>query len=285
VLILGVKKEELGNRSNMKNPYLFIIAFLLGLSWNTVAQESNSEFTVLTYNIFHGENPNSPGAPNLDEIANLIILLQPEVVAFQEVDSMTNRSESIYGSRINWIAELGKKTGYRSYFAKAMDYDGGGYGEGVLVKKALNYSTLPLPTPAGGEARAAAWVKIELKNRKELYFGATHLCHEFTENRLAQLAALTAYADSLPKPAFWVGDLNFDPDSEEYKSISDKWSDAGYVANNESPTFDSEEGKRIDYIWYDSENFELVSYQVLDSPFSDHFPVLVTLRLLNPEKQ
>ncbi|REG83396.1 endonuclease/exonuclease/phosphatase family protein [Algoriphagus antarcticus] len=266
----------------MKKTSLLLITFLLFLSWSVFAQENNPEFKVLTYNIYHGEKPAEPGVPNIDEIANLIISLQPEVVALQEMDSMTTRLAGIYGEKINWVAELGKKTGYKSYFAKAMDYAEGGYGEGVLVKKALDYSTQALPTPAGGEPRAAAWVKIELDNRQELYFGATHLCHQFPENRLAQIAAITQYADSLPKPAFWVGDLNFDPNSEEYKSISTKWSDAGLVANDDSPTYDSEDGKRIDYVWYDLERFELVDYKVIDVPFSDHYPVLVTLRLINP---
>lgn len=266
----------------MKKNYVLILAFFLGVSCCAIAQENNSEFRVLSYNIFHGEKPNEVGKPNLDEIANLIILLQPEVVALQEVDSMTTRLEGVYGAKIDWLAELAKKTGYRGYFAKAMDYAEGGYGEGVLVKKALQYSTQALPSPAGGEPRAAAWVKIELKNREELFFGATHLCHQFAENRLAQLAAITSYADSVSKPAFWVGDLNFDPVSEEYKSISSKWSDAGLVANDQSPTYDSENGKRIDYIWYDSARFELVNYQVIDVPFSDHYPILATLRLINP---
>jgi endonuclease/exonuclease/phosphatase family metal-dependent hydrolase len=268
----------------MKKSSFVIITFLLGLSWGAFSQENNQEFKVLTYNIYHGETPTDPGLTNIDEIANLILLLQPEVVALQEVDSMTTRLKRIYGSKIDLVAELGKKTGYTSYFAKAMNYAEGGYGEGILVKKALNYYTQALPTPAGGEPRAAAWAKIELKNKKELYFGATHLCHEFPENRLAQVAAITHYADSLPNPAFWAGDLNFDPKSEEYKSISSKWGDAGLLANDDSPTFDSKAGKRIDYVWFDLKHFELVDYKVIDVPFSDHYPVLVTLRLINPKK-
>ncbi|PZX55687.1 endonuclease/exonuclease/phosphatase family protein [Algoriphagus chordae] len=268
----------------MKISLIVTIIFFLCLSWSANAQEEYPEFKVLTYNIYHGESPTNPGRPNIDEIAELIILMQPEVVALQEMDSMTTRLATVYGEKINWVAELAKKTGYRGYFAKAMDFAEGGYGEGVLVKKALNYQTQALPNPEGGEPRAAAWVKIELKNRQELYFGATHLCHQFPENRLAQLEAITSYADSLPKPAFWAGDLNFAPSSEEYKSINTKWTDAGLEAKDDSPTFISEAGKRIDYVWYDSEHFELVDYQVIDVPYSDHYPVLVTLRLIKPLK-
>lgn len=266
----------------MKKTSLVTITFLLSLTLGVFAQEKNPEFKVLTYNIYHGEHPAHLGTPNLDDVANLIIQLQPEVVALQEIDSMTTRLAGVYGEKINWIAELAKKTGYKGYFAKAMDYAEGGYGEGVLVKKALEYKTQALPTPFGGEPRAAAWVKIELKNRAELYFGATHLCHQFVENRLAQLEAITHYADSLSKPAFWAGDLNFDPTSTEYKSISSQWTDAGLAASDNSPTFDSQEGKRIDYVWFDANHFELVNYKVIDVPFSDHYPVLVTLRLITP---
>ncbi|WPR76438.1 endonuclease/exonuclease/phosphatase family protein [Algoriphagus sp. NG3] len=266
----------------MKSKFILFPVFLLCMCFHSFSQEKKTEFTVLSYNIYHGEKPDSAGIPNLEEIANLIILLQPEVVALQEVDSMTTRLEGIYGEKINWVEELGKKTGYSSYFAKAMDYAEGGYGEGVLVKKALDYNTQLLPTPAGGEPRAAAWVKIELRDREELYFGATHLCHQYADNRLAQLKAITRFADSLSKPAFWVGDLNFDPTSDEYKSINSKWTDAGLAADNDAPTFDSPEGKRIDYIWFDSGHFELVDYKVIDVPFSDHYPVLVKLSVLNP---
>jgi endonuclease/exonuclease/phosphatase family metal-dependent hydrolase len=51
------------------------------------------------------------------------------------------------------------------------------------------------------------------------------------------------------------------------------------VAGNTSATYAGEKGKRIDYILYDSEYFELVEYNVINLPYSDHFPVLVTLRI------
>lgn len=255
---------------------LFIISFFPAL-----AQEKPT-FKVLTYNIYHGENPAIADSSNLAQLANLIIQLQPEVIALQEVDSMTTRSEQVNGKKINIVEYLSKETGYRGYFAKAMNYAEGGYGEGILVKKGSGYKTQLLPTPAGGEPRAMAWVKIELKNQDELYFGATHLCHQFPENRIAQLKAITNYADSLNRPVFWAGDLNFAPDSEEYKSISDKWVDSGLLKGDNSPTFDSPDGERIDYVWFQSGQFELVDYQVLKDSFSDHYPVLVTLRYLHP---
>lgn len=248
---------------------------------------SAQEIKILTYNILHGERADKPSEPNLTEIANLLIQIQPEVIALQEVDSMTTRSSLIYGEPIDYIYKLRQETGYRGYFGKAMDHDGGAYGEGLLVKKGSNYHTLKLPNPAGGEPRAIAWVKAELKTTQEFYFGATHLCHEFEANRIAQLDSIISYADSLNKPVIWVGDLNFTPDSPEYASIPDYWKEAGAVAGDLQNTYGTaDSGARIDYIWFDSRKLELVEYKVLtDITFSDHYPVWAVLRLKkeNPE--
>ena len=251
-----------------------LFSFLVG----TVTAQ---EVKILSFNIYHGENPAKPGDSIAHLLADYIILNQPEVGAFQEVDSMTLRSERIYGHKVDFMKKLSLETGYRSYFGKAMDFDEGGYGEGLIAKKGSKYHTLPLPNPAGGEPRAAAWVMGELKSLEEFYFGATHLCHEFEENRLAQVDSLFSYADSLDKPVIIAGDFNFTPDSQEYRSIPPHWKEAGAVAGNNQNTYGTpEEGGRIDYVWYDSRKFDLVEYKVLDEiTYSDHYPVWVVLRI------
>jgi endonuclease/exonuclease/phosphatase family metal-dependent hydrolase len=148
-----------------------------------------------------------------------------------------------------------------------------------MVKKGSDYKTHTLPSPEGGEPRVAAWVKAESKTTQEFYFASTHFSSENSVNRLAQLKELIFYAETLSLPVFIAGDLNFDYESEEYKNIPTKWKDAGMVAGNTSATYAGEKGKRIDYILYDSEYFELVEYNVINLPYSDHFPVLVTLRI------
>ncbi len=253
-----------------------IASFFLSLSG------SAQEVKILTYNVYHGERPDQPGKPNFTDIANLLIQRQPEVTALQEIDSMTLRSAVIYGEKLDFMGKLSRETGYRSYFGKAMDFEEGGYGEGLLVKKGSKYHTMKLPNPAGGEPRSIAWVKAELKTLEEFYFGGTHLCHEFQENRIAQLDSILSYADSLEKPVIWVGDLNFTPDSPEYQRIPSHWKEAGAVAGSTEVTFGTaENGARIDYIWYDSRKFELVEYKVLPVPFSDHYPVWAVLRMIN----
>ncbi len=263
----------------MKIHFISFLLVLVLVSQKVLAQNDPNLIKILSYNIYHGENPTQPGKSNLDDIANLINQIQPEVIALQEIDSMTVRSNNIYGEKVNLINELTERTGYRGYFGNAMDYNEGAYGVGLLVKKGSGYKTQNLPSPSGGEPRVAAWVKAELKSLKEFNFASTHFSHDNTLNRLAQLNALISYADTLSLPTFMAGDFNFDPESEEYKSIPSKWKDAGMIASDTSATYSGETGKRLDYIWYDSEAFELVEYKVLNLPHSDHFPVLVTLRI------
>lgn len=259
----------------MKQFFIHALLFL-GLISPIHAQD----IKILSYNIFHGENPTQVGKPNFAEVANLFIQLQPEVIALQEVDSMTQRVGTIYGEPIDLVKNFARETGYKGYFGKAMDYDGGGYGEGILVKKGSKYHTISLPTPAEGEPRAAAFAKAELKTLEEFYFGGTHLCHQFEENRAAQVDSLFAYAETLDKPVILAGDFNFSPDSPEYSRIPSHWKEAGAESGNNQNTYGTaESGARIDYIWYDSRKFELIEYKVLEVPYSDHFPVWAILRM------
>lgn len=91
------------------------------ISQNVLSQNDPNLIKILSYNIYQGENPTQLGKSNLDEITNLIIQIQPDVIALQEIDSMTVRSEAVFGKRGNLIAELVKRTGYKGYFGKAMN--------------------------------------------------------------------------------------------------------------------------------------------------------------------
>ncbi|WP_373400800.1 endonuclease/exonuclease/phosphatase family protein [Algoriphagus halophilus] len=112
----------------MNENFFFLLSFCL-LSGGLVAQDKNELVKILTYNIYHGENPFNPGQPNLDEIAALIKELNPDMVAMQEVDSMTTRTAKVYGTKVDLVQQLAELTGYHGYFAKAMDF-----AEGAMEK-------------------------------------------------------------------------------------------------------------------------------------------------------
>ena len=67
---------------------------------------------------------------DFQRIADVINHIHPEVVALQELDSMTHRSGQKYV-----LGEIAGRTQMHAYFAPAIDYDGGKYGIGLLTKE------------------------------------------------------------------------------------------------------------------------------------------------------
>src|SRR5690606_24904090 len=125
-IVLSTKRDM-----NMRIPILFLLLFGILMS-NQVA---GHEFKVMTYNIYHCEENYNPGHSNIQRVADIINTYKPDFVALQEVDSMTNRTAEFNADvPKDLVQELAKLTGMHGYFAKAIDYSNGGYGEGVLSR-------------------------------------------------------------------------------------------------------------------------------------------------------
>ena len=85
---------------------------------------------------------------DFQRIADVINHIHPEVVALQELDSMTHRSGQKYV-----LGEIAGRTQMHAYFAPAIDYDGGKYGIGLLTKE-IPVSLKTMTLPGREEARA-----------------------------------------------------------------------------------------------------------------------------------
>lgn len=245
-----------------------------------------TELTLMTYNIYHGEQAYDKGSKNLQNIAELIKEIDPDFVALQEVDSMTQRTAAIYGFPMDLTKELAKLTGMNGFFAKAIDYSNGRYGEGLLSKFPARMTKLDLPTPEGGEGRAMAMATLDLPSGQSITFGATHLCHESENNRIAQITEAAAYLQALDMPTIIAGDLNFKPGSKAYPILSEDFIDAAAFYGNPLPTipFDNPRS-RIDYIWLsDNAEWEIKEVKVIPVNYSDHMPVVVKVSLKNNTK-
>ena len=235
---------------------------------------------VLTYNIYHGEDAN--GGSNLDAVAGIINSLKPDLVAFQEVDNKTGRAK-----RLDLTAELSRRTGMEGVFGKAMDYDGGGYGEAVLSRyPILEIKNNPLPHTAKAEPRAALEVHIELPRGMKMAFVGTHLDHQRDQsNRMMQAKRIMELYENYDIPVVLVGDLNATSGSDPINLLGRQWSDA--AQEDPQPTFPSTGPvRRIDYILYKPEGrWKVVELRVIDEKVaSDHCPVFAVLELL-PEGQ
>lgn len=81
------------------------------------------ELTVATYNMAAGR------VSNIQDVAAAIKSLDADIIALNEVDNKTGRS-----GNVDQIAELSRVTGMHGAFGKAIDFDNGGYGVGILSK-------------------------------------------------------------------------------------------------------------------------------------------------------
>ncbi len=242
------------------------------------------EIKVMTYNIYHGEQCYNRGSSNLEQVAEIINRHRPDFVAMQEVDSMTNRTAPLKGNGgvpQDIVKVLAEKTGMHGFFGKAIDYDNGGYGEGILSRHPVTGVNHNLPIPLGGEGRALAVVEHTLPGGLKILFAATHLCHQHEANRIAQVEAINEILNKTEQPVILGGDFNFQPDSPPYRLIGQTFLDAAAVAGNPQYTYSPEEPKiRIDYIFLSKRHkWTVKQVEVIPVNASDHMPLLVTLEL------
>ena len=243
-------------------------------------QSRAQEIRVMTYNIYHGEQGYEKGKSNLNDIAAIINQYKPDFVALQEVDSMTDRTAKFNnGERKDLVKELAALTGMHGYYGKAMDYSNGGYGEGLLSRFADSSEVYHLPIPKGGEPRAMITVRHRYPNGQQIIFGGTHLCHEYEENRIAQVQEISTALSASKLPVILAGDLNITPDSKPYQLLTTVYNDAAVLFGNPALTFPSDKPSvRLDYVWLNkSRNWKVKEVKVIEAHASDHKPVLVVL--------
>lgn len=220
----------------------------------------------MTYNIRNAKGMD--GVCNFQRIANVISNEAPDVVAIQELDSMTTRSGQKFV-----LNEIAERTQMHASYAPAISFQGGKYGIGILSrKKPLDIHSYPLP--GREEARILMVAEFE-----DYFFACTHLSLT-EEDRLASLDIIKKSVGKSDKPYFLAGDLNDTPDSKFIKALQQ---DFQILTNLKKPTFPAPEPtETIDYIavWkHRSNNFANLSAQVHEEPLaSDHRPLTVQLR-------
>ena len=246
---------------------------------------------VLTYNILHGAGLDKK--LDLARTAEVIKRARPDLVALQEVDKGTKRSGGV-----DEAAELGKLTGMHAAFGKAMDFDGGEYGDAVLTRFPIERSACyALPHSEGREPRQALEVRVNVpvkespsgreSRRRDQFrsvrFISTHWDHlDDHTDRIQQAKSMAELAKAESSlPMIMAGDLNTEPGSAPLAAMGPGWLDTTPAAPE--PSFPSDKPKiRIDFIFARPANqWRVVSAEVVNEPVaSDHRPVLAVLELL-----
>ena len=250
----------------MKRLLIILICCVVG-----VTAASAQKVRVMSYNVKNGIGIDD--VKDIKRCVNTIREVNPDVVAIQEVDSMTRRNKYYV------LGKMGELLGYHTYFGKAITYQGGSYGVGVLSKKpALSVKTYPLPN--NKEARVLLVVEYE-----KYYMLCTHLSGVPRKlGRGIQVDIIRDVVSKLDKPAFIAGDTNARPNSAPMKAFKEF---ATVLTDESKMTAPSHKpGKCIDYIMGANGSFKVKRDVVLYGNISsDHLPVYVDVKILKQKRK
>ena len=239
----------------MKARYCCILLLLAGCAGAATAPASRT-LRVLTYNIHAGKDVAQQ--VNLDRVAALI---QQERV--EDVQAAIDRHA----------------------FARAIDFQGGEYGIGLLSRFPLDsLRVLPLAVATqqtSYEPRVGLYAQVKTP-RGRLHVLNTHLDQSAqAAQRSQELMGLLAFVQrnlDPSEPLVLGGDLNTRPESPEIAALNltftDSWARCGNGGSGH--TFPAHApDRRIDYLLL--RGTRCASAQVITSEVSDHRPLLVTI--------
>jgi len=221
---------------------------------------------ILSYNIRNGKGMDEK--TDYNRIADVIKMIHPDVVALQELDSVTKRSNGV-----DVLKELALNCGMKYVYGASIPYQGGKYGIGILSKETPTKTSF-IPLPGREEKRGLLMAEFE-----NYIFFCTHF--SLTESdRVASVQIINKNVEELHKRVFLAGDMNANPESEAIKSLTEHWVNL----SGQKTTFPSSGPKEcIDYIWgINCCNFKyniLNQNVVPETMASDHCPVMVDVIL------
>lgn len=238
---------------------------ILSLALILTACASQRTVQMMSYNIRNGKGMD--GERDLERIARVIRQSGAQIVALQEIDSLTQRS-----GRSNVMQELASLTGLNPSFASAIPYQGGAYGIGILsVQKPISCQRIPLP--GAEEARV-----LLLADFGTYAVACTHWSLTQADRAKSVEIIKTLFAD-IDKPIILAGDLNCLPQSAEIAQMSDLLQ----LLNNPGQlTFPSNIPDRcIDYLFGTKDKVKVLDCKVYQAAgtASDHLPIYARLKI------
>lgn len=237
--------------------FITLAVFLLVLNLKPV------QVKIMCFNVQHCVGMDT--ILDYDRTANVIIVQQPDIVAIQELDSMTNRSKKHYQ-----LGELASRISYHDIFGKAIEFDDGTYGVGVLTREPpLSTKSIALP---GDEPRLLLMIEM-----KDYVLACTHLDLE-EEPRMESVPLIIDEAKLWEKPFILAGDFNDSVDSPLLQKITKYFT----INSGDEATFPADEpNERIDFVatFNTCKVKTLESVVIEEKEASDHRPLLVKLQL------
>ena len=251
----------------MKKILLILAVLAIGATTTTVSAQ---KLRVMSYNVKNGSGED--GIKDIKRCGQLVREAQPDVVAVQEVDSVTRRNKFYVLGRMAEAAG-----GYHAYFGPTIPHGGGKYGIGILTKEpALSTEFHRLPCPR--EPRGLLVVEM-----KKYYLLCTHLSLS-EPYRVESVAIIKDVISKLKnKPVFIAGDMNAKPGSKPIVAFKEY---ATLLTDDTKYTFPSTNPRVcIDYIFGVNGSFKVLGRKIFyESLASDHLPLYVDVKVGKAKK-
>ena len=242
----------------------------------TTEDDLKLRLRILSYNIHHAEGVD--GKLDVPRIAQVILSVDPDLVALQEVDKNTIRT-----GKVNQDIELSRLTKMNSVFGSNITFQGGQYGNAILSKfPIIKNKNFLLPNVDSGEQRGLLQSQIQISNKENILFFSTHLDHRRSDTeRLASAKAINQIISLDNKsPAILAGDFNDVPDSPTLKELGKVWLRTNKKILRTIPA--SKPSRQIDYIFVQpKERWKIIESQILDEDIaSDHRAIFSIIELI-----
>jgi endonuclease/exonuclease/phosphatase family metal-dependent hydrolase len=248
----------------MKRLLIVLVCCVMG-----VTALSAQKVRVMSFNVKNGYGMD--GVKSIERCAEIVREAQPDVVAVQEVDSITRRNKFYVLGRMAEAAG-----GYHAYFGPTIPHTGGKYGIGVLSKEpALSVKFHRLPCRR--EPRGLLVVEFA-----KYYMLCTHLSLN-EEDRVTSVGIIRDVVSKLDKPAFIAGDMNARPTSKPMMAFKEFTT---VLSDEKKCTIPSNEPRAcIDYILGVNGSFKVLKdYVFYDVLYSDHLPLYVDVKVGKAKK-
>jgi len=228
---------------------------------------NNKPIKILSYNV-----RNCKGLDNkvdYKRVSGIINQVGADVVALQELDSLTERSNKVFV-----LEKLAVQTNMFPSYRASISYQGGKYGIGILTReKPLKTEGISLP----GKEEQRSLLVVELD---EYVICCTHWSLT-SDDRISSVELVNQIAGKYSKPVFLAGDLNAETGSPEIEKLEKDW----LILNDpKQPTIPANDPKKcIDFVLAKKDNqyeFKCSKRVVVNEPVaSDHLPVWVEIAI------
>ena len=228
---------------------------------------------VMTYNIHSGYNVD--GSQDFEAIARVIEESGADIIGLQEV----SRGRLMDGA-VDMTGWLSRRLGMQVLFLGTEEPI---WGNALLTRYPIIESgESRLPLEGTTMHRGYLWAKLDVGADKPLLVIVTHLHHivEDSQVRMVQVPVILEFWAE-HNQTILLGDMNADPPTAEMKLIAtagmvDSWAESG--VGDGYTYYATDPNKRIDYLWI-SPDLEVLEVEVIQTPASDHLPVLGEFKL------